>query len=83
MTALELFRKIKNENTDEFLKRPAILASHYFLLGIWYRNSGQYVKAKEKFKQAWQTDFRIRYFLHYLALILGVNNYNKFIAKPR
>jgi len=74
---------IISKNKDEFLKRPAILASHYFLLGIWYRNSGQYVKAKEKFKQAWQTDFRIRYFLHYLALILGVNNYNKFIAKPR
>jgi len=68
---------IISKNKDEFLKRPAILASHYFLLGIWYRNSGQYVKAKEKFKQAWQTDFRIRYFLHYLALILGVNNYNK------
>lgn len=74
---------ILNKHMDEFKKRPAVLAKQYFWLGIWYRDGGQYVKAKEKFKQAWQTDFRIRYFLHYLALILGVNNYNKFAAKPR
>lgn len=74
---------ILSKHFEDFKNKPDILARKYFELGLLHRNSSQFKKAREYFQKAWQTDFRIRYFLHYLALILGVNNYNKFAAKPR
>lgn len=53
---------------SEFKKRPPILAKHYFQIGLWYRDNSQLAKAKNMFKKAWQTSFKIRYFLHYLNL---------------
>ncbi len=53
---------------DEFKKRPEVLAYHCFQLGLWCRDDGQKDKAKEYFKKAWQTNFNLRYFLHYLRM---------------
>jgi len=53
---------------NEFRKRPVILAKHYFQLGLWYRDGGQYKQARKILKKAWKTKFKLRYFLHYLSM---------------
>ncbi len=58
--------QILEKHFAKFRKRPQILAKHYFQLALFYRDNGQYKNARRVFKQAWQTKFSSRYFLHYL-----------------
>lgn len=53
---------------DDFKQHPAMLANHYFWLGIMYRNSGQFEKAKEALKKALSFRFTTRCFFHYIFL---------------
>lgn len=53
---------------DDFKQYPAMLANHYFWLGIMYRNNGQFEKAKEALKKALSLHFTTRYFFHYIFL---------------
>jgi len=46
---------ILKKHYNEFRKRPRILAKHYFQLGLWYRDEGQYKQARKIFKKAWKT----------------------------
>lgn len=68
----DLKRRIKGRKMilekyySEFKKRPKILAKHHFQIGLWYRDVGKYGQAKKNFKKAWKSNFKIRYFLHWL-----------------
>jgi glycosyltransferase involved in cell wall biosynthesis len=59
-----------------FSKYPKILAKHYFWLGLWQRDNKEIKRARESFKKAWQTRFRLLYFFHYLFLLLFENEIN-------
>lgn len=56
---------------DEFKQRPVVLASHYFWLGIMYRDSGQFKKARELFGKAITIHMTLRYFMHYFSTLFG------------
>jgi len=56
---------------NEFKKRPRMFAKHYFQLGLWYRDEGQYKQARKIFKKAWKIKFKLRHFLHYLSMFFN------------
>lgn len=56
---------------DEFKQYPAILANHYFWLGILYRDSGQFEKARKMFAMAWHEHRSARYLIHYFLVLFG------------
>lgn len=45
---------------------PAILARHYFQLGLWYRDEGKLVQAREYFSKAFTLSRNPRYLMHWL-----------------
>ena len=53
---------------EDFAKRPLFLAKHLTQLGTFYRTIGDYERAKEVFKKAWQEKFTPIRFLHYLSM---------------
>jgi hypothetical protein len=57
------------KHMEKFRKYPKILAKHYFWLALWHRNDKQYAKASVGFRKAWQLDFKLRYFFHYLNVL--------------
>lgn len=67
---------ILSKHFEDFKNKPDILARKHFELGLLYRNSSQFYKAREYFKKAWQISFRMKYFLHYLSLTFGGLAYN-------
>lgn len=52
------------KHNDRFTDRPDLLARHHFTLGLWYRDSGQYLEARASFLRAWALHKRVRYLLH-------------------
>jgi len=80
----DLGRRIKGRNMilakykDEFEKRPKILAKHLLMLGKYYRNDGQYGKAREVFKKTYEIDFKLSVFAHYLAMFFNGLGYKLF-----
>lgn len=69
---------VLKKHKDKFKKRPAVLASHLFTLAILYRQNKEYNQAQQIFKKAWQTNFKWRYFCHYLFMINNGKIYQKF-----
>lgn len=59
---------VLEKHKEEYARRPKILAKHYFWLGLWYRETKQYAKARECFKNSLRAQFTTRAFLHYLVL---------------
>ncbi len=66
---------ILKKHYDEFKKYPKILAKHYFQLGIFYRDDGQYKIAREFFKKAFKNNFRLSYLAHYLTISFDAGIY--------
>lgn len=60
---------IINKYFKDFQERPALLATHYFRLGLLYRDDRQYRKARDVFYKALKTHFSFRYALHYANAI--------------
>lgn len=48
---------------------PEHLAFHYFRLGLFYRDNGNYQEARRRFRNAWRTNFVPRYFLHDMSML--------------
>ncbi|MBI4709168.1 MAG: glycosyltransferase family 2 protein [Candidatus Portnoybacteria bacterium] len=57
---------------SEYQKRPAVLAKHYFWLGIMNKKNKDVKGAKDNFKKAFGAEFKFRYFFHYLTSILWI-----------
>lgn len=55
----------------EFAKRPRYLAKHLKRLSDFYRDIGDYGKAREVLRRALHTDLRLRYLLAYFGLLCG------------
>lgn len=79
-----LTRRIKGEemllemHIEEYKKRPHVLAKHYFQIGLWYRDSGDYKEARRYFLRAWVLNKRkTRFLLHYMNVI--VKNFKKYL----
>ncbi|MEA2112499.1 MAG: glycosyltransferase family A protein [Patescibacteria group bacterium] len=69
---------ILNKFKKEFEERPKVLAKHLLMLGKYYRNDGQYKKAKEIFKKVYQMEFKVSVFAHYLSMFLSGFGYKLF-----
>lgn len=69
---------ILSKHWNDFKDRPEILSRRYFELGLIYRDSSQFKKAWELFKKAWRTNFRLKFFVHYLSLIFNGRLYRLF-----
>lgn len=63
---------------SEFKKRPRVLAKHLFKLAKFYRNDGQYCKAREIFKKSYKLSFKIRIFVYYLSMFFNGLGYKLF-----
>jgi len=64
--------------SEEYKKRPSVLAKHLFELGLMYRDGGNFKEAKNLFKRAVKTNFRFLYFLHYISLLFNGKIYKIF-----
>lgn len=71
---------IIKKHFEEFKKRPKILAFHYFELGLFSRDNGQYNEARSCFKKAIGNNPSFRYLIHYLSMFFGGRIY-KLIRK--
>ncbi|MCK5285789.1 MAG: glycosyltransferase [Candidatus Pacebacteria bacterium] len=69
---------ILNKYKEEFEKRPEVLAKHLLMLAKFYRNNGQYKKAKEIFNKVNKLDFKISVFAYYLSMYFGGLGYKFF-----
>ncbi len=65
---------------NKFIVESQILASHLFWLGLSYRDSGGYGRARSLFWQAFKLSPRFSYFGHVLSLSLGSGGYKIFKA---
>ncbi|HPL95317.1 MAG TPA: glycosyltransferase family A protein [bacterium] len=61
---------VLKKHEAEFKKRPTVFAGHLFTLGILYRQNKNYQQAQKNFKKAWRTNFKWRYFCHYLLMLI-------------
>lgn len=84
-----LDRRIKGRNMildkyrEEFEERPKVLAGHLFMLGKYYRNDGQYKKAKEVFKRVFTMNLKVKVFIYYLSMYFGGLGYKLFRVLKR
>lgn len=62
--------RILEKYFEEFKKRPKVLAYHYSQLGFWYRDSDNFIKAREYFRKALSTNFSYKYLLNLFSLFL-------------
>lgn len=70
---------IIKKHFDIFIKHPDVLAKHYFRIGLWNRDSGNFREAKEYFRKAMSASFSIRYFFHYASMCFGAILYKKLL----
>ncbi len=69
-------KKIIKKYLVEFKKRPKVLATHYFQLGIFCRDNKEYFLAKNFFLKSIKNNPKsILYWKHFIALLFGNNLY--------
>src|SRR3989344_2431237 len=59
------------KHKEKFEKDKKLLATQNFSLGLMYRDSAQFTKARDMFERAVRNDFSMRYFMHRLSMIFG------------
>lgn len=64
---------ILEKYSEEFHRRPAVLANWYFGLALICRDADRFQEARQYFKKAWQTAPNLRYFMHYLTMVMFGN----------
>ena len=70
------------KHMEELKKDKKLLAAHNFGIGLMYRDSAQFVKARDMFEQALKNNFSTLYFMHRLSMIFGGRIY-KLIRKRK
>ncbi len=61
----------------DYQKLPKSLALRYFVLGVLYRDNGQFSEARRVWKKSWKTiPTNFVYMRHYLLSLFGKNIYN-------
>ena len=64
---------ILRKHLDDLRIRPKVLASHYFELGLFYRDAGKTIEAKKYFLQAWKLNKKkVIFLVHFLLIILAL-----------
>lgn len=62
---------ILSKHWEDFKNKSDILARKYFELGLLYRNSSQFIKAKDMFEKAMNNNFSLLHLSHYFSMMFG------------